>query len=353
MKPFNHQELVWINPAVKNLFNATAATPKNKIFYIYKIQKSNISQTGLLGLVPVNANSALKIHPHEQTILEKEISYENFLETQRVQSNPVFLVHKYHKHIDYTIKQITENKPETVFYLPNDTQHSIWKVNNTFLANKLEIYYQEIEDLYIADGHHRYSAARRVSTRLPRLNSMFSFLVSNNQVNIEAFNRLVEIPENISLNEFMNNLKEYFDLTILSTPLTPSSMEIELYINSQWYELKLKKQLSKRLNKLNQNGYWILDNYIFKNILNIKDQRFSKEISYLSGENDLQELEKKVDKVGHAAGFSLAPIDKNKFIDYAEVGHLLPPHSTYFTLKPAENIMSYLMEATAFNACNE
>ena len=145
----------------------------------------------------------------------------------------------------------------------------------TFLANKLEY-------LYIADGHHRIEAIRKLYQMKSSQNSHHTgsegynyFMISafpKSQSKIYDYNRVIKDLNTLSVNEFTSCIKENFECENSSLPVRPKQgREFGMYHDGKWYLLKFKNESLINDDILSKLDINIIDNFCLKTILGIKD----------------------------------------------------------------------------------
>ena len=121
-----------------------------------------------------------------------------------------------------------------------------------------------------------------------------SYMLSEKQLNILSFNRLVKSLNSLQTKDFIAKIKDKFKVVKKSTAYSPKiKNEFSMYLENQWYSLTLKNQKNKCTNSLDPS---ILSKYILKPLLNIVDERTDKNISFSEGNISLLKLMKKLMK---------------------------------------------------------
>ena len=57
------------------------------------------------------------------------------------------------------MQRYTQTRAEYEFTATNKSQHKLWLVNDKKDIRLIEQSFSEIENLYIADGHHRFASS--------------------------------------------------------------------------------------------------------------------------------------------------------------------------------------------------
>ncbi len=323
-------------------FDRIMKTPKlnsypinNEVFYIYKMQSENLSQIGLVCLMSFADNSTIKIYPHELTCRENENTYFNHLLNKGEQLSPVIFVHKRLPLICTVINKATQASEPAFSITKDNIIHSLWEINNPHWLKLIAQAYSPITDFYIADGHHRIAATKRLKQIQPQTRHIASLLMQDTQVHISSFHRIVHFSNHFSKKCFMQFIKKDFTISMTLKPFHPTKQEeFGLYIDRQWFIIRLKKSLLRKLKQMAPIGTNIFEWHILS-------QHKNYNLHYLEGNKNLTALELQVNSLKNAVGFTVAAIAVSDFLRIAKLGNLLPPYSTCFFPKPLPNVLTY------------
>lgn len=308
-----------------------------ELFFIYKMQSSSICQTGLICLVPFANDSNFHIHPHELTLREKEDCYFEQLQRDGKQRNPVILVHAQSSRISNLIRKVT--KMPCTFRLTSEDQvtHSVWKINKPSLIKLIQEVYSPIRTLYIADGHHRFAAVKRMAALKPWLHHIAALLIPDDQINLLSFHRICTFHPDFLQNNLRHLIEKNFVMHLTSEPFQPVHQnEFGLYMGDKWFLLRLRESIFNDFSGDNAVGSDILEKYLLSACGDFA-------LHYLPGDKSLLTLKEQVDALCTAVGFSLAAIPIQYFLQAVEAKMLFPPHSTYFLPKPLHDTFVYSM----------
>ena len=321
---------------------------QKNLFYIYqKINADNNSFIGLIGAASVLDYIKGNIKIHEQTIEKREKLFKTYLETTGFNAEPVLLTYPNHQSIDSIIAKYTEERAEYEFTTTNKSQHKLWLVDNENDIELIKKSFSEIENLYIADGHHRFASSSLLNTEVKNIKSSktdycMSYLIAEDQLKIISFNRLIKNLNGLSDNEFLKRISEKYDLKEVSTSFQPSQKdEIALYISQKWYSLIAKEQYVNRKHCVEKLDPAILSKNILAPILDIVDPRNDKRLAFIDGTHSLEEIESKVDSKEFKAAFILKPISVGQIKEVANKGESMPPKSTYIQPKLRSGMLIY------------
>ena len=117
-----------------------------------------------------------------------------------------------------------------------------------------------------------------------------------------------------------------------------------MYIDKQWYSLKLKEKPESNLFHIINLDINLLHYYLLEPILGIGDPRYDNRIDFLAGFHGLEAIEKKVDKGEAKVGFALFATQMENVISFADKKLNMPPKSTWFDPKPLDGLVAYDFE---------
>ena len=315
-------------------------------FYIYQKKNQLNTFTGIIGASSVEDYLNNKIKKHEQTLTKREKMFRNYLDITGFNAEPVLLAHEPNKEIKSILDKYTSTRSEYEFTTTNKSLHKLWIVDNASDIKMITNAFEKIENIYIADGHHRCaSSALFYKDKKSELSSYFmSYLVDENQLNILNFNRLVKHLNGLRASELLEKIKEKYTLTYKKeSPYSPTlNDEISMYLEGKWYSLIANKQkYSSTAESLDPS---ILSKNILKPLLNILDERTDQNISFLEGTIPLSVIKAKVDSGEYAVGFILKPISITAIKKVADNNEIMPPKSTYIQPKLRSGLTIYPIE---------
>ena len=352
-----------INPNIKqkgiNKFNAVKAkfnyfkeagffiTEDTETFYIYQQINDNQTFEGIIGATAVADYLNGNIKKHEHTITEREKMFESYLDTTGFNAEPVLLCHQKNTAITNLIQYYKVTRAEYEFATTDKTIHKLWLVNSTKDINIIINSFKSIDNLYIADGHHRSASSALLAQNSTKKNSPYfmSFLIDENQLNIINFNRLIKHTNGLTSDKLIAEIeKSYTVIEKGSIPYSPTfTDEISMYIRGTWYSLvALPENIEQDcVSKLDPA---ILSNNILAPILNITDEKTDKNISFESGTTPLSIIANKIDSGEYEIAFILKPISISALKEVADNNRFMPPKSTYIEPKLRSGLTIYSLE---------
>ncbi len=327
------------------------------LFYIYRLKMGNHAQTGLVACTSIDEYLDETIKKHELTRADKEEDRIRHVDTLNANTGPIFLAYREKKSIHQILKKwMEENTPVYDFVAEDGIEHTAWVIDdaNTNLALIQE--FQGVDNLYIADGHHRNASAVKVGlkrraqnpkyTGKEEFNYYLSVLFSADELYIMDYNRLVKDLNGNAPKEFLQKVEEKFEVY----PYTgdgcckPEKIhQFGMYLNGKWYLLKAKAKIIAD-DAVESLDVSILQKSLLEPILAIGDPRTDQRIDFVGGIRGLKELERRVDNGEMAVAFSMYPTSMKELMAVADSGRTMPPKSTWFEPKLRSGLFIHSLE---------
>jgi len=324
-------------------------------FYVYRIKTSNHAQVGFLAVANINMFITNIIKGHEKTYQTRTDERAEQMMNLNSQIGPIYVTYKDYDKLDDLLFQFTLNTPQYDFISFDNSQHTLWNVEDEDDVNNMSIYINNITKYYIADGHHRISAMKKIFDQKSSLNINHSGQEGYNYFMISAFpsskskifdyNRVIKNLNGLSVQEFISKIKLDFDCEKSATPVLPNKpKEFGMYHDNQWYFLKFKKQKNLSEDILSNLDINILNEYCLTKTLGIKDINKDERIRFIAGCHGLESLEKKVNENQDSVAFSVFPTQISQVIEVANNNLTMPPKTTWFDPKPLDGLVVYEFE---------
>ena len=308
--------------------------------FVYRQESPNFNQQGFILGISLQDYENGNIIKHEHTREKPLKDRMKHINSTKVAAGLVWSVYRSNEKINAIQEKIKKHEPLFDFELYG-YRHIIWQETDRNLIEQLAQILKN-KQIYIADGHHRAaSAAKYREQQLKKLNIdtkrdhpwnyLLSYLASDDQVRILAYNRVIR-KLNYDHEQFLKKLEKNYEIEPVEQAFNPESKhEIALCLKGDWYKLNVKQSsFQSRVESLDVS---ILQNKVISPILNIKDIRASDNIFFVGGVQDPKLLEQYVKKKGNAILFNLYPVDIKDLEYIAESGEVMPPKSTWFDPK--------------------
>lgn len=342
-----HDEKVYLK-AKENLNeflnNNVFMRDKDDAIYIYRQIVNNRSQTGIVACVAVEDNFNGVVKKHEYTKPDKELDRTNHIKYCNANTGTILLTYKNQEEIDKIVDYYVYFMPPIYDFKTDDNvTHTIWKVEKKRDIQDLIKEFDKVENLYIADGHHRCAAAENIALEERRRNPNYTgeeefnyytaMIAPDNKLHVMDYNRVVKDLNGLTEEEFLNKIKEKFIIKETKNNYKPNKKgEVGMYLEDKWYTIEFGNEYLENEDVVDSLDISILQNHILDKILGIKNPRTDKRIDFIGGIRGLKEIEKRVHD-DMKVGFLMYPTDINELISVADENKVMPAKSTWFEPK--------------------
>jgi uncharacterized protein (DUF1015 family) len=322
-------------------------------FYLYQMQKGNTTFTGLFCGTSVQEYRDDQIKKHENTLQRREKLFANYLETVKFNAEPVLMTYADNEAIASILKKEMLAEAEYHFTTRDKITHRLWPISDAKTICNIQKSFQEVDSLYIADGHHRSASSNLLAENAEKKNPQhtgkepynyfMSYLLPESEIRIYEFNRMVKDLNGLRKEEFLIRLDEFYRIENQGNiDYRPTKKHhFSMYLDGEFYSLYLRKKVYQFTDVLSELDTQILFKTILEPILGIYDLRKNKRIQYGSGKHNVIKMKDEIDKGKYVVGFSLVPITISEIKAIADAGLVMPPKSTYIEPKLRSGLAIY------------
>ena len=302
--------------------DGTFVTDTDKAYYVYELTMNGRTQTGIAACASIDDYNNNIIKKHENTRADE-------------------------------VAKAKETRPLYSFTSPDGIRHQVYKISNIQSVENIEKAFAGIDDIYIADGHHRAASAVKVGlkrreehpdyTGEEEFNYFLSVLFPDEELMIMPYNRVVKDLNGYSKEEFIKKIEEKFEIEESAAAVEPAyKAEFGMYLDEKWYKLKAKKDILSD-DPVDGLDVAILQNNLLEPVLGIHDPKTEKKIDFVGGIRGLLELEKRC-HTDCVLAFSMYPTSIAELFAVADAGRLMPPKSTWFEPKLRSGLFIHKIE---------
>lgn len=324
------------------LADKTFITDTDKTYYIYALTMDKRTQTGIVACASIDDYLNNVIKKHENTRADKEVDRIIHVDTLSAQTGPIFLAYRADSVINDAVKKTKENKALYDFISPDGIRHQVWKMTDITLVENVRKAFEGIDSVYIADGHHRAASAVKVGlkrrqenpgyTGNEEFNYFLSVLFPDEELMILPYNRVVKDLNGYTQEEFLNKIKEKFDIAESDKQVSPDKKgTFGMYLGGKWYKLTAHKDIMSD-DPVDGLDVAVLQDNLLAPVLGIGDPKTDKRIDFVGGIRGLSELEKRC-REDCVVAFSMYATSIAELFAVADAGKLMPPKSTWFEPK--------------------
>ncbi|HLF51780.1 DUF1015 domain-containing protein [Flavobacterium sp.] len=315
--------------------------------YLYQITTEKHTFIGIIVGTSVEDYKNNIIKKHEDTLEYRVDLFKDYIKYAGFNTEPVLMTYPDNPDIESWFIKKKEAIPDFEFSTTNKDIHYLWKIDDEKEIIWLQKTFDEIGDLYIADGHHRSASAELLYEQNKHLgnenlNYFMSFLIAESNVKIYEYNRLIKDLNGLTKDDFIKKLSKNFVVEIKSEKLfQPSDKhQFGMYLDGNFYALLLKEKnhFKTILGSLDAQ---ILYETVLLPILGIEDLRNDERIEYIPGKQSVLDVKAKVDSEEFEIGFILFPSNTNEIKVIADANLIMPPKSTYIEPKFRSGLVVY------------
>lgn len=300
---------------------------------------------GICGLLPAAYFLDGSVRPHEKTLLSRLKRQEELVVADAgALGKPVLLTvpslrawwatqDARHEYVGMpTSFRGTNSTYEVRHYVAADDDLS----GDRFLTHPIPL--PETGPLSIADGHHRAETHARLAARgLAACAFIPVCIIGADELNIESFTRVISATT--PLQALLPELKEFFDVHLLSGPYAPTARgEWLLARNGLFYRLIRKEKGHPE----SLDVAW-MESLVLPAVFGITDTREDERITFIPtppAREGLLDLPGQPDTT-YLSGF---PLPVNAFFAEIKAGRCLPPKSTRFEPRVPSGLVVWVPE---------
>jgi uncharacterized protein (DUF1015 family) len=325
----------------------------------YNILGEKHSRMGFVSLLELEDEEDSRVLPHENTHSDAIDDRLKLCESVKSNLSSIFVCYSdKHRRVEKIFNKYVLTSKPLLKVMDNDrVNHTLWRLDNPDPIKRIDESLSG-QQLFIADGHHRYKVALDYrNKRLSRITSPsgqepFNYVmtyftnIESKGLKIFPVHRIVKhLPGDMTfLEEFfrIDKIKRKEDLTIVLAKAGRNEHAFVLYTRDGIKLLRLKNKLL--IDKYVKNGskeYKTLDATILKSFVFDRIKIKSEDIIYTK---DIKQVIHIVDEAQADAGFIMNPVTISELKAIALNSERMPPKTTYFYPKVLSGLTVYKME---------
>ena len=312
-------------------------------YYVYELTMDGRVQTGIVACVSIDDYMNNIIKKHENTRTDKELDRIRHVDTCSAQTGPIFLAYRENNKINEVIARAKISEPIFSFIAEDGIGHVGYIIEDLDDITIIQNQFAGINEIYIADGHHRAASAVKVGckrreenpnyTGKEEFNFFLSVLFQEQELMIMPYNRVSQDLNGLTQEEFIREVSRSFEVKkVGKIAFEPDKKgKIAMYLDGIWYELNAKQEI---LNEDAVKGLDVslLQDHLLNSVLGIKNPKTDNRIDFIGGIRGLQELERRCAKDMKVA-FAMYPTSIQELFAVSDAKKLMPPKSTWFEPK--------------------
>ena len=314
-------------------------------FYLYRLEDGDRVQTGVVAACSMDDYDNATIKRHENTRTVKTMDRAKHIRACGAQTGPVFLCYRDSLAIDTIVDAARAAAPLYDFTDEHGVRQTVWRIARPVAVEALSVAFSAVPNAYIADGHHRASAAAHVrgelreeagnpASELP-CDYFLTVLFPASQLTVLPYNRVVHDANGLDEQGLIAALEQNgFEVgEATGEPIEPGeARRFGMYAFGSWRELRYVGEAPTREeDPAAALDVSLLQDHALAPILGIDDPSTSTRITFVGGIEGTDGLERRAGETGVA--FSLFPTTVDDLMAVSDAGMLMPPKSTWFEPK--------------------
>lgn len=334
---------------------------EKRCYYIYELTMNGRTQTGIVACASIDDYKNNIIKKHENTREEKELDRIHHVDTCSAQTGPIFLAYRANKAINEVIRQVKMGEAEYDFISEDGIRHRVFVIADDGQIAVIEQAFAGINEIYIADGHHRCASAVKVGERRraahpdytgeEEFNYFLSVLFPDEELYIMDYNRVLKDLNGYSAQEFYEEVAKCFDIediTEKEDKYPEKKGTFTMYLEERWYACTVRQEDIPRDAKgmadpVKSLDVSLLQDMLLEPVLGIDDPKTNARIDFVGGIRGLDELLRRCNE-DCVVAFAMYPTSIRELFDVADAGLLMPPKSTWFEPKLRSGLFIHEIE---------
>ena len=334
----------------------------------YIVRGEKRTRLGFIALLRF-ADQDSSVFGHENTRKLAKEDRARLLQEVKANLSPIFSIFFDRKRIIARVfeKQITGVIPCVDVTDKEKTRHKLWRIDSPELLAQIEESLSG-EDIFIADGHHRYEVACNYRdemkdklgpayTGTEPFNYVLSYFTNTDPrgLLIMPIHRLIALDKQFNFESFSSELKKYFDIDEIKDKTKffflmekggRTEHVIGMYKDKKYYLLRLKnvtildKEIRNKPHEYKTLDVCILNTLVLQKILGLDAE--NKEIIKFSPYHE--EFVREVDANPLLIAFFMNPVRFEQIASLALKGERMPSKSTYFYPKVLSGLVVNKLE---------
>ncbi len=330
----------------ESILNGQFVQSKKKSIYVYRQSNEEVSYIGIIAGASNEDYQQDKIKKHEHTLAKREKLFTKYLRLTGFNAEPTLLIHSKNTELEQIQKLTIEKSPLHHFTSDDGLNHELWEISDDETIEVVLNSFNEMDCLYIADGHHRSASSSLLALETPEkesTQSVMALFMSEENITIHDFNRVIKNTEKKSEEEIFQLLSLDFNHIESSKKiLEPKNRhEFCFYMNKKWNRIKLKKEFNSNSTVVEQLDSQIITDYILSPIFGIEDLKNDNRVDFVPGNKGLDLLQSKIDEGKFDVAIAMYPVDVTEMKQVADEGLVMPPKSTFIEPKLRSGLTVY------------
>lgn len=307
-------------------------------FFVYRQSEGSRVSFGIIGSIDLKHYQNNEIKKHEETLVDRVDVFSRYLDICGINADPVLLTYPSQPSLKEMIENITKEKAEIQFETDEGIMHELWKVDDESTISNLQKELEKIEEVYIADGHHRCASSYALYEQKnfqEEYRYCMAFITDLEHIEILPYHRGIKYDEEWNVQHFEEFIEANY--IVKEVPLSDLNLnkpyigdKILCYMSGLWHSLELPPKGKRAVDQLDSS---ILHNRVLKPYFKIEDPSTDQRLFYIDGKATLNDLSALVDSHKASVCFALPGIQSAELLAISDEGSSMYPKSTWIEPK--------------------
>ncbi|MFA5363248.1 MAG: DUF1015 domain-containing protein [Candidatus Omnitrophota bacterium] len=320
----------------------------------YKVRGQKLTRSGFIALLHLEKKKST-VFGHEHTHLEPREDRLKLIRQVKANLSPIFVIFGDKKRVIQRVIEphLAHKKPFLEVRDDEGIRHTLWRVDDPEILQTIQDSMSG-ENIFIADGHHRYEVSCAYRDEMEAKMSEkskgeedFNFTLAyftnthSHGLTVFPYHRLLKLDFDLHMDSFILHLKEYFSieemkdkarLFFLMEKAGIAEHVLGIYKDKRFLLLRLKNNkildriIGDKPSAYRQLDVCVLNYIVFRNVMGVD---FDDKTQFIYTPDAEECIENVNENTRHAA-FFLNPTKVEQITAIALEGEKMPPKSTYF-----------------------
>ncbi len=304
--------------------------------FVYRLREAGANFLGLIAGVPNELYRNGTIKRHEGTLAASEQQQLQLLMLRQAMVKPVLLTYPSDPQIEDLLQEVSTTHEPLLKLTDGDAiEHELFRVeaDSTHGQALISAFAKTVHSAYIADGHHRCSVLDIYNKQLEAKGEapvpLMAALFSDEQVRVQAYHRVVQLPVNVSALSLMAQLSTLFEIKPIKVAALPSQPhELTMLLQDEAFRLVWRAGIVPEHGITLDAG--LINELVMGPIFGITSVRTDSRISYVPGGQGMGNIIDRVQRRANRVGFMLYGLEARDMFAVVDAGMIMPPKSTWF-----------------------
>lgn len=293
-------------------------------YYLYQQKNKEFTHLGILALCSAKDYQEKRIKKHENIQQYRVDGLKSFFTKQGINADPVLQFYRNEENFETALlNAFNASIPIISFTDQQNIEHTICQTDEA-CSYLIDLFFKELDFLYIADGHHRCATLGNYHQD----DTILSYIVSDKNLSIYGYYRELICDTTEEANALIDLLVQNFNAFVVDESTKVNRGEI--LVKHTNITLKIEIDEYKNNNNIVESlDAFVLDEIIIKKLIENKPIG----IAYLNGNLSEQELKEKIKNHPNQIFFIITPVDAEDIISVADQQEIMPAKSTFIVPK--------------------